>query len=40
MTKCKPLDQKAVNKLAESPVTLAKMIKKYIEIRRMYDFEI
>jgi len=37
--KCKPLDQEAVNKLAESPVTFAKMLKKYIEIRRMYKFE-
>jgi len=40
MSKLKPLDQKAVNKLAESPVTFAKMLKKYLEIRRMYNFEI
>jgi len=38
--RCKPLDKKAVNKLAESSVTLEKMLKKYIEIRRMYNFEI
>jgi len=40
MSRCKPLDQEAVNRLAESPVTFAKMFKKYIEFRRMYKFEI
>ncbi len=36
MIKCKPLNQEEVNKLACSPLTLEKMIEKYIEFKRRW----
>ena len=36
MIKCEPLDQEAVNKLACSPVTFAKMLGKYIEFKKRW----